>query len=141
MALEKIFKFPQCIFSILLLSPFRKVRALHFKKKLETPLPKDDSLMYFRFYVIISIWKRAGPFIWTNVNPLHPRMPCVKFGWNWLSGSWKEDERCEITTTTTPDKFRSGKLTWAFRSGDLKRAEYISSESSKINPKHLQWKR
>ena len=29
--------------------------------------------MYFRYFVIISLWKRAGPFIWTNLNPLHPR--------------------------------------------------------------------
>ena len=26
--------------------------------------------MYFRYFVIISPWKRAGPFIWTNLNPL-----------------------------------------------------------------------
>ena len=44
-ALEKFVKFPQCIFAILLLSPFRKVRALHLNK-LETPLPTDDLLMY-----------------------------------------------------------------------------------------------
>ena len=48
-------------------------------------------LMYFRNFVIISPWKRAGPFIWTNLNPLHPRMLCAKFGWNWLSGSGEED--------------------------------------------------
>ena len=41
--------------------------------------------------VIISPWKRAGPFIWTNLNPLHPRMLCAKFGWNWLSGFGEED--------------------------------------------------
>ena len=47
--------------------------------------------MYFRYFVIISPWKRAGPFIWTNLNPLHPRMLCAKFGWNWLSCSGGED--------------------------------------------------
>ena len=47
--------------------------------------------MYFRYFVIISPWKRAGSFIWTNLSPLHPRMLCAKFGWNWLSGSWEED--------------------------------------------------
>ena len=26
-------------------------------------------------------------FVWTNLNPLHSRMFCAKFGWNWLSGS------------------------------------------------------
>ena len=49
------------------------------------------SSMYFRYFVIISPWKRAGPFIWTNLNPLHPRMLFAKFGWNWLSGSGEED--------------------------------------------------
>ena len=48
------------------------------------------SSMYFRYFRIISPWKRAGPFIWTNLNPLHPRMPCAKFGWNWLSGFGEE---------------------------------------------------
>ena len=45
------------------------------------------SSMYFHYFVIISPWKRAGPFIWTNLNPLYPRMLCAKFGWNWTSGS------------------------------------------------------
>ena len=47
--------------------------------------------MYFRCSLIISPWKRVEPFIWTNLNPLHPRMLCAKFGWNWLSGSREED--------------------------------------------------
>ena len=50
---------------------------------------KEDFLnlsMYFRYFVIISIWKKAAPFIWTNFNPLHPRMLWAKFGWNWPSG-------------------------------------------------------
>ena len=47
--------------------------------------------MYFCYFLIISPWKRVRPFIWTNVNSIHPRMLCVKFGWNWLSGSGGED--------------------------------------------------
>ena len=47
--------------------------------------------MYFHYFVIISPWKRVGPFIWTNLNPLHPRMLCVKFRWSWPSGSGEED--------------------------------------------------
>ena len=42
-----------------------------------------NSSMYFRNFVIISPWKRTGPFIYMNLNPLWPRMPCAKFGWNW----------------------------------------------------------
>ena len=47
--------------------------------------------MYFRYFLIISPLKRAGPFMWTNLNPLYPRMLCAKFGWNWPSGSGQED--------------------------------------------------
>ena len=36
-------------------------------------------------------WKMVELFIWINLNPLHPRMFCVKFGWNWPSGSREED--------------------------------------------------
>ena len=48
--------------------------------------------MYFRHFIIIFPWKRAWPFFWTNLYPLHPRMLCAKFGWNWPSGSGEEDE-------------------------------------------------
>ena len=48
------------------------------------------SLMRFCYIVIIFPWKTAGSFIWTNLNPLHPRMLCAKFGWNWLDGSWEQ---------------------------------------------------
>ena len=47
--------------------------------------------MYFCYFVIISLWIRAGPFIRTNLNPLHARMLCAKFVWNWSSGSGEED--------------------------------------------------
>ena len=42
--------------------------------------------MYFHYFVIIFLWKRAGPFIWTNLNLLHPRVFYAKIGWNWPSG-------------------------------------------------------
>ena len=50
------------------------------------------SSMYFRYFWIISPWKRAGPFICTNLNPLCSRMYFAKFGWNWPSGSWEQVE-------------------------------------------------
>ena len=40
-------------------------------------------LCIFHNFLIISPWKRARPFIWTNLNPLHPRMHCAMFCWNW----------------------------------------------------------
>ena len=34
----------------------------------------------FLYFVIISLLKNVGPFIWTILNPLHTRMHCAKFG-------------------------------------------------------------
>ena len=39
---------------------------------------------------IVSPWKRAGSFIWTNLNPLYPRMIYAEFGWIMPSGSGEE---------------------------------------------------
>ena len=82
--------------------------------------------MYFRYFFIISPLKRVGPFIWTNLNPHHTRMLCAKFGWNWPSGSWEEDENVKSLQTegqtdrrTMTDNRRSEKLSWAFSSGEL----------------------
>ena len=45
-------------------------------------------------FVIIPYCKRAWPFIWINLNLLHPRLHCTKFGWNLPSGSGEEVEKC-----------------------------------------------
>ena len=76
------------------------------------------SSVYFHYFIIISPWKRAGPFIWTNLNPLHLRMLCAKFGWNWPSGSGEKDENVKSLQTDRQktDKKWSEKLTWAFSS-------------------------
>ena len=50
------------------------------------------SSVYYHHFVIISPWKKARPLIWINLNPLHPGILCVKFGWNWPNGSGEEDE-------------------------------------------------
>ena len=82
--------------------------------------------MYFRYFVIISPLERAWPYIWTSLNPLHAKVLCAKFGWNWLCRSWDEDENVKSLRQRrqqrrrTTVKFWSEKLTWAFGSGDLK---------------------
>ena len=46
---------------------------------------KEDFLissMYFSYFVIISPWKRAGLFIWTNLNALYSSMHFAKIHWN-----------------------------------------------------------
>ena len=58
-----------------------EIRSVVLEKKIFLNLS-----MYFRYFVIISLWKRARLFIWTQLNPLYPRMPCAKFGWILLSG-------------------------------------------------------
>ena len=86
-----------------------------------------------RYFVIISPWKTAGPFIWTNLNHLHPNMLCAKFIWNWPNGSREEDENLKSLRQQqqrqqrwwqwrrrTTDKFWLEKLIWAFGSGELK---------------------
>ena len=66
-------------------------------------------------------WKRVWPFIWTNLNSLHPRMFCAEFGWNWQSGSGEVGENVESLWTDILT------VHWAFRSGELK-SLYIPHE-------------
>ena len=92
------------------------------------------SSMNFRYFAIISPLGRAWPFIWTNLNPLYPGILCVKFSWNWPSGSGEEDENVKSLQTdgqsdgrtdrqTTDDRW-SEKLTWAFSTGELKKVNF-----------------
>ena len=47
--------------------------------------------MYFHYFEITFPWKRVRPFIWTNLNPHHPRSHFAKFCWNWPGGSREDD--------------------------------------------------
>ena len=106
---KKIFEFRQCIFAISLLSPLGEGWGPSFEQ-IWIPLIQGYfvpslvkigpvvlgkrrflKVVNFCYFTIISSLKRAGYFIWTNLNPLHPRMLCAKFGWKWLSGSGEED--------------------------------------------------
>ena len=112
-----MFKLSQCIFDISLLSPLRKGRALSSIKYFESPTSrmlcvefgwnwtcssgKEDFhrlSRYFRHVAIIShskFLKLILPLIWTNMNSLHLRLLCVKFGWNWPSGSGEKIFYCQ----------------------------------------------
>ena len=89
--------------------PLEKGGALHLNK-LEFPSPKDAFRQVWlklalwiwrrRFLNLVNVFSlfrnylplgKGGAFIWTNLNPLQPRMLCAMFGWNWLSGSGEED--------------------------------------------------
>ena len=82
------------------------------------------SSMYFHYFVIIYPWKRAGSFIWTNLNPLHPKMLCTKFGWNWPSGSGEEDENVKSLQTDGQTDRQTDRRT-AFSSGELKMVDTL----------------
>ena len=92
------------------------------------------SSRYFCDIVIISSLKRAWPFIYTNLNPLHPRILCTKFAWNWPSASGEEDENVKILRNQprrqwrrTTDKFWSEKLT-----GELKTTHCVERDEGKV---------
>ena len=61
----------------------------------------------------------AWPYIWTKLNPLHPRMLCAKFGWNWPSGSGEDENVNSLQMDRRTDNRRIKKLTWAFSSDEL----------------------
>ena len=46
--------------------------------------------MYFYLFRKYLPLEKAGPFIWTNLNPRHHRILCTYFGWNCPSGSVEE---------------------------------------------------
>ena len=112
--------FPRTLHIKLLISYADNFVPVLLKKK----ILKFCQLRYFHYFVIISPWKRAWPFIWTKVNPHHPRMLCAKFSLNWLSGSGEEDENVkslrQLQRRRTTYKLCSEQLIIAFVSGELK---------------------
>ena len=110
--LEKILKCWYIFCYVVIISPWKRVLRLN---KFDSPPPKDalcqvsslveigpvvlEKKIFFNFVNLFSLfrnlispWKRAGPFICTNLNLLHPRTLCAKLGWNWPSGSGEDDE-------------------------------------------------
>ena len=43
------------------------------------------------FLNYLPLEKGVVLYLKNKLNPLHPRMLCVKFGWNWPSDFWEED--------------------------------------------------
>ena len=79
-------------------------------------------ILHFLYYLPLE---KGGPFIWTNLNPLHPRMLCAKFGWNWPSGSGEKVEnwRSLQTDRRTDRRRMTGDLKSSlelFSTGELK---------------------
>ena len=118
LVLEKILKFCQCIFAILLSYPFGEGCASSFDK-LKSSSPKSvlcqlwlklvycfwrrfsdliNVFLLFNYYLPLEQkcdpfprWNKVWPFIWRNVNSLLNKDAYAKFHWHWPSGSWEED--------------------------------------------------
>ena len=56
------------------------------------------------YFGIIYPWKRAGPFIWINFNPLYPRMLCSKFCLKLAQWFKRRRWKCEKFTDGQTDK-------------------------------------
>ena len=100
------FKFQHCIFAISYLSPLPNktwpliwtnlnpfyLRMLWVIISWNWPSGSEEKYFLncqcsFHYFVIMSLWKRAWPFIWTNSHSQHPRMLCAKFSLNCPGGS------------------------------------------------------
>ena len=107
--LKKIFKMSsKCFCYFAIISPFgigvslylnkfvspssKGMLSANFVRNWPTASGKEDFLNWVRnifcYFAIISHWKRMWPFIWTNLNPIHPRTPCSKFGWKLVQWFW-----------------------------------------------------
>ena len=74
--------------------------------------------MYFRYFVIISPWKRVWPFILTNLNPLHP---CFVLNLVKISPMvLKKKIKCEKIDRQVTKNSWSERFTWTLSSGELK---------------------
>ena len=49
-------------------------------------LLKNLKKVFCNYLLFEDMW----PCIWTNLNSVHPRMLCAKFGWNWTIGSGED---------------------------------------------------
>jgi hypothetical protein len=61
-----------------------KLAHWFWRRFLNDPTPFLHSCDY---HPLKSTW----PFIWTNLNSLHPRIICTKFDWFWPADSGEED--------------------------------------------------
>ena len=103
MACEPLVKFCQCM----LCAKFGWNWSCGFRE--------EDFLilsMCFRYFVIISPWKRAEPFIWINLNPLHPKDVLIQVWFKLVQWFLRRRWNCE--------KFTDGRTDGRRMTGDQK---------------------
>ena len=79
------------------------LKLIYFSQMLWRSIFFQHCQCIFTILLISPPGRKALLFIWTNFNPLHPRMLCAKFGWNWPSGSGEDVENEECLEWTTTD--------------------------------------
>ena len=73
--------------------------CLVWLKSSQYGVPEMKILKFHEFnFAIIYPMKRMWSLMWTNWNPLHPRMICAKVGWNWpcVSGEKENVKRLQL---------------------------------------------
>ena len=100
-----------------------KIKMVLHLKKVESPSPKDALCQvwlklaqwfwrrnFFNFFNVFSLFcnylplKKAGPFIWTKLNPLYPGILSAKFGSNCPSGSGEDENVKSLQTDRRTDR-------------------------------------
>jgi membrane protein CcdC involved in cytochrome C biogenesis len=75
------------------------------------------------FCIFISPLRRIWPFIWTNLNSLHPRIICTKFKWIRSAGSW------EVGCSLSFEQI----VLWSFRKRGLELRVSLTKGRTKYN--------
>ena len=79
--------------------------------------------MYFLYFVIISLWKRADPFTQVYFVPTLLEIVAVVLAWQEDENDRRTDGQTDRRTT---ENMWSEKLTWAFSSGELKNLRWVT---------------
>jgi hypothetical protein len=97
----------QCIFTLTVLSPLREGLSPLFEydwipftqgwfvlSLIKFGLLVFDKNIFKDFqciftFAIISPWRRVVPYVWANLNSLHPSIFCIKFDWICLGWFWR----------------------------------------------------
>ena len=86
---EDLYDFSECRYLAIIIFSIAWIRQVWSKF---AQCSWRNSPSSFITIALISPWKRRWTFIQTNINALYKWMLCVKFGWNWRSGSLEEED-------------------------------------------------
>ena len=88
------------------------------------------TLIKRRKKTIINFMRINWYFIWTNLNLLHPRILCTKFGWNLHSGSGEDENVKSLQTDRRTDRQTDRRTDRRRTTGDQKSSLELSAQVS-----------